>query len=79
LLTRQGDFFEPFHAFYGKGMLPGLAQNLLAGNSSVKKWLDAHNVCYISEETARRFTPDWRLFENLNTPEAYRAYLDSVK
>lgn len=78
LLTRQGDFFEPFHAFYGQTMLPGLALNLLEGNSSVKKWLDAHNVCYVSEETAKKYTPDWKLFENLNTPEAYQGYLNSI-
>jgi molybdopterin-guanine dinucleotide biosynthesis protein A len=78
LLTRQGDFFEPFHAFYGKSLLPGLAANLLRGNSSVKSWLDANNVCYVSEDTAKRYTPDWKLFENLNTPEAYREYLDSL-
>jgi molybdopterin-guanine dinucleotide biosynthesis protein A len=76
-LTRQGSFFEPFHAFYGKGMLPGLAANLLQGDSSVKRWLDAHDVDYVAEARANEFTPDWKLFQNLNTQEDWQSWLDA--
>jgi len=70
-VTRKGDWIEPFHAFYGKRALPTIEADLLAGKSSVYYLLQKINALYIPEAEARRFTPDWSLFCNLNTREDY--------
>ena len=70
-VTRKGDWIEPFHAFYGKRSLPVMESDLRAGKSSVYYLLRKINTLYIPESEARRFSPDWSLFCNLNTPEEY--------
>lgn len=67
-VTKKGDWLEPFHAFYGKQALPIIETDLYAGKSSVYYLLQKINTLYIKESQARRFTPDWSLFLNLNTP-----------
>ena len=70
-VTRKGDWIEPFHGFYGKQALPVMEEDLLAGKSSIYYFLQKIDALYIPEARARRFTPDWSLFCNLNTPEDY--------
>jgi molybdopterin-guanine dinucleotide biosynthesis protein A len=68
-VTCFGDMVEPFHAFYNKRALPVIEEDILADLCSVKYLLKKINTIYITEEEARRFTPDWSLFRNINTPE----------
>ena len=70
-VTRKGDLVEPFHAFYGKRALPTIEAHLLAGKNSIYYLLQKIDTLYIPEVEARRFTPDWSLFCNLNTREDY--------
>ena len=68
-VTRKGSRIEPFHAFYGKKSLPVIEADLLEGKASILYLLEKINTYYIPESEAQRFTPDWSLFSNLNTPE----------
>jgi molybdopterin-guanine dinucleotide biosynthesis protein A len=70
-VTCRGDWIEPFHAFYGKGALPVIEADLLKGKSSVYYLLKKINTLFIPESEARKFTPDWSLFYNLNTRDDY--------
>lgn len=70
-VTKKGSWIEPFHAFYGKQALPVIEADLYAGKASVYYMLQKINTLYIPEADARRFTPDWSLFCNLNTIEDY--------
>ena len=70
-VTGKGDRVEPFHAFYGKRALSTIEAHLLAGENSIYYLLQKIDTLYISEAEARRFTTDWSLFCNLNTPEDY--------
>jgi len=78
-VTVKGNWIEPFHGFYGKRALPVMEGDLLAGKSSVYYFLQKINTLYIPEAEARRFTPDWSLFRNLNTREDYAALLESAE
>jgi molybdopterin-guanine dinucleotide biosynthesis protein A len=78
-VTRIGDWIEPFHAFYGKGAVATIEADLHAGNSTVYTTLQKTNTFYIPEPEARRFTPDWSLFRNLNTIEEYEEYLKTAR
>jgi molybdopterin-guanine dinucleotide biosynthesis protein A len=66
-VTKHGDNIEPFHAFYNKNALAAIEKDILADLCSVKYLLKKINTIYIPEEEARRFTPDWSLFRNINT------------
>ena len=78
-VTEKTGWIEPFHAFYSKRALPEMEADLLAGKSSVYYLLRKINTLYIPESEARRFTPDWSLFCNLNTREDYADLLNSVE
>jgi len=78
-VTRKGGRVEPFHGFYGKSALPCMEEDLLAGKSSVYYLLKKIDALFIPEAEARRFTPDWSLFCNLNTREDYAALLKSAE
>ncbi len=74
-LARFGSHFEPFHAFYHRGLIPRLES--LFGRASGEEWrrpsfkelFEDLPVLFVSEEETRRFSPDWSLFFNINTPE----------
>ena len=78
-VTRKADRIEPFHGFYGKGALPVMESDLLAGKSSVYYLLQKVDALYVAESEARRFTPDWSLFCNLNTPNEYAVLLEATE
>lgn len=74
-LARFGSHFEPFHAFYHRSLIPrleALFSKTPAGGGrrpSFKDLFDDLPVLYVSEDETRRFSPDWSLFFNINTPE----------
>ena len=73
-LAIKGDWIEPFHAFYGKNCLSMMEADLLDNNATIHYVLQKLNTYYIPEPEARRFSPDWSLFRNLNTPEDLEAW-----
>ena len=73
-VTRKGNWIEPFHAFYSKTGLPTFEADFLESKGSIYYILKRINTLYIPESDARKFTPDWFLFCNLNTPEDYLHY-----
>lgn len=77
-LTRFGRHFEPFHAFYSKRLIPVLealferarGRTAVEGRRpSFRDLFDGLDILYIPEVETRRFSPDWTLFLNINTPE----------
>jgi molybdopterin-guanine dinucleotide biosynthesis protein A len=70
-VTVKDGWAEPFHGFYGISALPAIENALLSGGYSVNRLLERMNTLYIPEAEARRFTPAWSLFSNLNTREDY--------
>jgi formate dehydrogenase accessory protein FdhD len=68
-VTRFGDWIEPFHGFYHISLLTGIEDFVASGKRNIFKFLERYEVCYIEESKTREYTPDWSLFDNLNTPE----------
>ena len=60
---REGGKIQPFHAFYGKALLPMLERDLAAGLNSPIKLLEGAGALLVGAENA----PD--IFRNLNTAE----------
>lgn len=77
-ITRFGNWIEPFNAFYSKKLKNEIEKHLFSGNRSINSLLEKLDVCYIKEEEARRFSPDWDMFLNLNTKEDLNNFLSKI-
>lgn len=75
LITQFGKWIEPFNCFYSKNIISYIEQHITAGERSIYSLAKKLNVIYITEKTARCFSPEWEMFRNLNTKED----LDKVK
>lgn len=73
-ITKNGAWIEPFNGFYSRKMISDIEKYLSIGNSSVNKLIRKLKVYYIKEEEARKFSPKWEMFLNLNTREDLEKY-----
>jgi molybdenum cofactor guanylyltransferase len=76
VITRLGEWIEPFNAFYSKSLLQKLEENIEKGNKQINLLLQDSNVFYVSEATAREFSPDWDMFTNVNTLKDYEGLIE---
>ena len=74
-VTRFGEWIEPFNAFYSVDFIPYIEAQFERREKSVHSALPEDRTCYISEEKARSFSPNWDMFFNLNTKEDVEKYL----
>ncbi len=73
-VTRFGDWIEPFNAYYSRDLVPGIEDYLASGRKSLFQFLRSRSTLYIPEQDARRFSPDWEMFLNLNTREEFERW-----
>jgi len=78
-ITKYGNWIEPFNAFYSKEMIDHIEKHLKEDNRSVNSLLKKLSVCYIEEKEARKFSPNWDMFLNLNTKDELECYIKTVK
>jgi molybdopterin-guanine dinucleotide biosynthesis protein A len=78
-LTRKGDWIEPMNAFYSKSIIDKIGHDLLRGKGSIYYLLEKCKCTFIEEDDAKRFSPDWSMFLNLNTREDYEKYINMNK
>ncbi|MHB1392366.1 MAG: molybdenum cofactor guanylyltransferase [Clostridia bacterium] len=78
VITRLGEWIEPFNAFYSKSLLQKLEENIERGNKQINLLLQDSNVLYVSEAIAREFSPDWDMFTNVNTIKDYQGLMERV-
>lgn len=69
LITRLGEWIEPFNCFYSKNIVTNIEEYINSGQRSIHSLMKKLNVIYIPEKEARYFSPQWEMFENLNTKE----------
>ena len=77
-VTRKGDWIEPMNAFYSKSITDTIGEELSKGNASIYSLLEKCKCTVIEEEDAKRFSPDWSMFLNLNTVEDFEKYKKSL-
>ncbi len=67
--ARDGrDHLEPFNSIFAARCAPLMEASLARGERSVARFLrGCDGVKFISEETARRFSPDGSMFASINT------------
>jgi molybdopterin-guanine dinucleotide biosynthesis protein A len=69
VITRFGDWLEPFNAFYSKDVILLIEQAYKVQTKKISSMLENAQVHYIEEAEARSFSPDWRMFANINTQQ----------
>lgn len=78
-VTNFMDWIEPFSSFYSRDLVEDIEKHIDGGRRSIHSMLKSLNIKYISEEDARRFSPNWDMFLNLNTREDLNDYLEVNK
>lgn len=73
-VTYLGDNLEPFHGFYSKKIISEIERNLEKNRRSVTKLIEDLDFIKIMENEARKFSPDWDMFLNLNKVEDIESY-----
>lgn len=74
-----GEHDEPLHAIYTPACLPIIESTLQQERIGPVKHIYKHlEVCFVTEEIARRFDPELRLFESWNTPEEVKISLSNA-
>lgn len=74
-ITKLGrKWVEPFNAFYSKTIIKSIEDNLLNGKRSLYSFIGKIDSMYIEEKQARKFSPNWDMFFNLNTKEDLGKY-----
>jgi len=73
-VTKLGQWIEPFNAFYSKDMVKNIEEHLFENRKSIFSLIDKVETHYIEEKEARRYSPNWDMFLNLNTREELDRY-----
>nr|WP_281420438.1 molybdenum cofactor guanylyltransferase [Tissierella simiarum] len=76
-VTKCGNWIEPFSSFYSKDIVNNIEKHLLSNKRSIYSLLEKLNIFYIEEKEARKFSPNWDMFLNLNTKEDLSLYLEN--
>ncbi|MDR7855343.1 molybdenum cofactor guanylyltransferase [Tissierella sp.] len=74
-VTNFGDWVEPFSSFYSIDIVEDIEKHLLSNRRSINSLLGNLKIHYIEESIARKFSPNWDMFLNLNTKEDLNYYL----
>ena len=78
VITRLGEWIEPFNAFYSKSLIHRIEENIQNNKRQINLLLQDTNVLYVSEAKAREFSPDWGMFTNINTFKDYESLLEQL-
>jgi molybdopterin-guanine dinucleotide biosynthesis protein A len=74
LIPRRADGeLETMHAIYSRACLEPITEQLAAGGGRVIAFFPRVRVRYLDESWLRRYDPDLRSLDNLNTPEELAA------
>ncbi len=66
-ITKYGSWIEPFNGFYSREIISDIEKYLLKEGLSINMFIKNLKVHYITEKEARKFSPKWEMFLNLNT------------
>ncbi len=76
--AKLGQWLEPFNAIYSKKLLPVIIDSISMNNIKISSVLKKADVYYIEEQKARSFSPDWKMFTNINTIEDLNVFFDKT-
>lgn len=68
-ISEKGGYIEPFHGFYSRGIVEDLEKYIGEGKRNIRGLIRRLDSYYVEEAVAREYSPDLKIFENLNTQE----------
>lgn len=74
VVTRLGDMLEPMNGLYAKALGPRIETLLKNDLRKMTALLDVTETHYVAESVARRYSSDWQMFDNINTPEEWERF-----
>lgn len=74
VVTRLGEMLEPMNALYAKSLAPRIEDLLGENRRKMTALLDSSATHYVPELIARRYSPDWTMFDNINTPADWERF-----
>lgn len=74
VVTRLGDMLEPMNGLYTKALAPRIEILLGEQQRKMTALLDTSKTLYVPESIALRYSPDWVMFDNINTPEDWERF-----
>ena len=77
-VTKFGKWIEPFSSFYSVEMIQHIEKYLATNRRSINGLIDDFHITYIEEKEARKYSPSWDMFLNLNTKEDLENYLQNA-
>lgn len=77
-ITKLGDRLEPFNAFYSRDIIIDIEKLLFSDCRAIGYLIKKVNTLYIEEKYARKYSPNWDMFLNINTQEELKSYINSV-
>lgn len=77
-VTKFGEWIEPFSSFYSVEMIQHIEKYLATNRRSINGLIDNFQITYIEEKEARKYSPSWDMFLNLNTKEDLENYLQNA-
>ena len=77
-ITKVGDRLEPFNAFYSRDVINDIEKLLLEDCRAIVYLINKVNTFYIEEQCARKYSPNWDMFLNINTKEDLNDYSNSL-
>lgn len=69
VVTRVKDMLEPMNALYARSLVSRIDPLLKAGKRKMTALLDVADTHYVPEQIAVRYSPDWLMFDNINTAQ----------
>jgi Molybdopterin-guanine dinucleotide biosynthesis protein A len=78
-ITKRGYRLEHLNAFYSRDVIDEIENLLLEDHRAIVCLTNKVNTFYVEEKDARRYSPNWEMFFNLNTREDLDSYINSLK
>ncbi len=74
-VTEFMNWIEPFSSFYSVEFIEHIEKYLDTNRRSINGLIKDFDITYITENDARKLSPNWDMFLNLNTKEDLEDYL----
>ncbi len=74
VISEKGKWVEPFHSFYSRDIIPDIEINIKNNLYKIYDTLKQKCLVKVSEEKVREYSPDLRIFLNINNREDLKAF-----
>lgn len=77
-ITKIENRAEHLNAFYSRDVISDIENLFLEDRRAIVNLTNKVNTLYIEEKDARKYSPNWDMFLNINTKEELSNYIDSL-